>query len=34
MSKEVEITINCVDKTPIEMMYEVLNSERYQAIQI
>ena len=26
--------IGCVDKTPIEMMYEVLNSERYQAIQI
>lgn len=26
--------IGCVDKTPIEMMYEVLNSDRYQAIQI
>ena len=26
--------IGCVDKTPIEMMYSVLNSERYQAIQI
>lgn len=26
--------IGCVDKTPVEMMYEVLNSERYQAIQI
>ena len=26
--------IGCVDKTPFEMMYEVLNSDRYQAIQI
>lgn len=26
--------IGCVDKTPVEMMYEVLNSERYQEIQI
>lgn len=26
--------VGCVDKTPIEMMYSVLNSERYQAIQI
>ena len=26
--------IGCLDKTPIEMMYSVLNSERYQAIQI
>lgn len=26
--------IGCVDKTPIEMMYSALNSERYQAIQI
>ena len=26
--------IGCIDKTPIEMMYEVLNSDRYQAIQI
>ena len=26
--------IGCVDKTPVEMMYSVLNSERYQAIQI
>lgn len=26
--------IGCVDKTPVEMMYEVLNSERYQAIKI
>lgn len=26
--------IGCVDKTPVEMMYEVLNGERYQAIQI
>lgn len=26
--------ISCVDKTPVEMMYSVLNSERYQAIQI
>lgn len=26
--------IGCVDQTPIEMMYSVLNSERYQAIQI
>ena len=26
--------IGCVDKTPVEMMYEVLNSERYRAIQI
>ena len=26
--------IGCVDKTPVEMMYEVLNSDRYQAIQI
>lgn len=26
--------IGCVDKTPIEMMYEVLNSERYQPIKI
>ena len=26
--------IGCVDKTPVEMMYAVLNSERYQAIQI
>lgn len=26
--------IGCVDKTPIEMMYSVLNSERYQAVQI
>lgn len=26
--------IGCMDKTPIEMMYSVLNSERYQAIQI
>lgn len=26
--------IGCVDKTPIEMMYSVLNSDRYQAIQI
>lgn len=26
--------IGCVDKTPIEMMYSVLNRERYQAIQI
>lgn len=26
--------IGCVDKTPMEMMYSVLNSERYQAIQI
>ena len=24
----------CVDKTPVEMMYSVLNSDRYQAIQI
>lgn len=26
--------IGCVDKTPVEMMYSVLNGERYQAIQI
>ena len=26
--------IGCVDKTPVEMMYSVLNSERYQSIQI
>lgn len=26
--------IGCVDKTPIEMMYSVLNGERYQEIQI
>ena len=26
--------IGCVDKTPVEMMYSVLNSERYQAVQI
>lgn len=26
--------IGCVDKTPVEMMYSALNSERYQAIQI
>ena len=26
--------IGCVDKTPVEMMYAVLNGERYQAIQI
>lgn len=26
--------IGCVGKTPVEMMYEVLNSERYQAIRI
>ena len=26
--------VGCVDKTPIEMMYSVLNSDRYQAIQI
>lgn len=26
--------IGCVDKTPIEMMYSILNSERYQLIQI
>lgn len=26
--------IGCVDKTPMEMMYAVLNSDRYQAIQI
>lgn len=26
--------IGCVDKTPIEMMYSVLNSERYQAIRV
>lgn len=26
--------IGCVDKTPVEIMYSVLNSERYQAIQI
>lgn len=26
--------IGCVDKTPVEMMYEVLNSDRYQVIQI
>ena len=26
--------IGCVDKTPVEMMYSVLNSERYQAIQV
>lgn len=26
--------IGCVDKTPVEMMYEVLNSERYQPIKI
>lgn len=26
--------IGCVDKTPVEMMYEVLNSERYQTIKI
>lgn len=26
--------IECVDKTPIEMMYSILNGERYQAIQI
>ena len=26
--------IGCVDKTPVEMMYSVLNSERYQTIQI
>lgn len=26
--------IGCVNKTPVEMMYSVLNSERYQAIQI
>ena len=26
--------IGCVDKTPVEMMYSVLNSDRYQAIQI
>ena len=26
--------IGCVDKTLVEMMYSVLNSERYQAIQI
>lgn len=26
--------IGCLDKTPVEMMYSVLNSERYQAIQI
>ena len=26
--------IGCVDKTPMEMMYSVLNSDRYQAIQI
>ena len=25
--------IGCVDKTPIEMMYSVLNSERYRSIQ-
>ena len=26
--------IGCVDKTPVEMMYSVLNSDRYQAIRI
>lgn len=26
--------IGCVDKTPVEMMYQVLNSERYRPIQI
>lgn len=26
--------IGCVNKTPVEMMYSVLNSDRYQAIQI
>ena len=26
--------IGAIDKTPVEMMYSVLNSERYQAIQI
>lgn len=26
--------IGCADKTPVEMMYSVLNSDRYQAIQI
>ena len=26
--------IGCVDKTPVEMMYSVLNSERYRAIRI
>ena len=26
--------IGCVDKTPVEMMYSVLKSDRYQAIQI
>lgn len=26
--------IGCVDKTPVEMMYSVLNSDRYQAIKI
>ena len=26
--------IGCVDKTPVEMVYSVLNSERYQAIQV
>ena len=26
--------IGCVDKTPVEMMYSILNSDRYQAIQI
>lgn len=26
--------IGCVDKTPVEIMYSVLNSDRYQAIQI
>ena len=26
--------IGCVDKTPVEMMYEVLNSDRYKAITI
>ncbi len=26
--------IGCIDKTPVEMMYFVLNSERYQAITI
>lgn len=26
--------VGCIDKTPVEMMYDVLNSERYQAIKI
>ena len=26
--------IGCIDKTPVEMMYEVLNSERYQKVTV